>query len=167
MRYFVQAAGREHEVEIVLQPDGSVAATVGGRPVAVDVVSFSDRELSVRIGSRVLDLTIEGSGPMLGVVASGTRTYVPVESERMRAAARAKGPESAAKSRDVRAPMPGRVIKIFVAEGESVVAGQPVMIVEAMKMENEVKSRGVGVVAKVHAVLGGTVEANAVLVSFT
>ena len=154
-------------MEIVLQPDGSVAASVGGRPVAVDVVSFSDRELSVRIGSRVLDLTIEGSGPMLGVVASGTRTYVPVESERMRAAARAKGPESAAKSRDVRAPMPGRVLKVFVAEGESVAAGQSVVIVEAMKMENEVKSRGVGVVAKVHAVLGGTVEANAVLVSFT
>jgi len=154
-------------VEIVLQLDGSVSASVGGRPVAVDVVSFSDRELSVRVGSRVLDLTIEGSSPMLGVVASGTRTYVPVESERMRVAARAKGPESAAKSRDVRAPMPGRVIKIFVAEGESVEAGQPVMIVEAMKMENEVKARGVGVVAKVHAVLGGTVEANAVLVSFT
>ena len=144
-----------------------MAASVGGRPVELDVVAFSERELSVRVGARVLDMTIEGSAPQLGVVASGTRTYVSVESERMRVAARAKGPEGAAKSRDVRAPMPGRVLKVFVAEGESVAAGQPVVIVEAMKMENEVKAKGVGVVAKVHAVVGATVEANALLVSFT
>ncbi len=167
MRYFVQAGGREHEVEIANRPDGTVAASVGGRPVVLDVVAFSERELSVRVGSKVLDLTIEGSGPRLGVVASGTRTYVQVESERMRVAARAKGPESAAKSREVRAPMPGRVIKVFVAEGESVVAGQAVVIVEAMKMENEVKARGDGVVAKIHTRVGVTVEANAVLISFT
>jgi biotin carboxyl carrier protein len=167
MRYFVQAAGREHEVEIATRPDGSVTATVGGRLVALDVVTFSEREFSVRVGSRMLDMTIEGSAPLLGVVASGARTYVPVESERMRFAARAKGTESSAKSRDIRAPMPGRVIKVFVVEGESVVDGQPIMIVEAMKMENEVKARGVGVVARVHALVGATVEANAVLVSFT
>ncbi|MDB4932859.1 MAG: Pyruvate carboxyl transferase [Myxococcaceae bacterium] len=167
MRYFVQAGGREHEVEIATRPDGSVAASVGGRAVALDVVAFSERELSVRVGARVLDLTIEGNAPELGVIASGTRTYVQVESERSRVAGRAKGGGGAVKSRDLRAPMPGRVIKVFVNEGDEVAAGQPLVIVEAMKMENEVKAKGPGVVAKVHAQVGATVEANALLVSFT
>lgn len=166
MKYFVQAGGREHEVEIATKPDGSVAASVGGKPVALDVVAFSERELSVRVGARVLDLTVEGAPPQLGVVASGARTYVPVESERSRVAGRAAGGGSAAKSREVRAPMPGRVVKLFVAEGDAVEAGQPVAIVEAMKMENEVKAKGAGTVAKVHAQAGATVEANALLVSF-
>jgi acetyl/propionyl-CoA carboxylase alpha subunit len=120
MRYFVQAGGREHEVEIATRPDGSVAASVGGKAVALDVVAFSERELSVRIGARVLDLTIEGNAPELGVVASGTRTYVQVESERSRVAGRASGAGAAVKSRDLRAPMPGRVIKVFVSEGDEV-----------------------------------------------
>lgn len=167
MRYFVQAGGREHEVDIATRPDGTVAASVGGRAVTLDVVAFSERELSLRVGSRVLDLTVEGAAPLLGMVAGGMRSYVPVESERNRAAARAKGADPAAKARDVRAPMPGRVIKVFVAEGDEVKAGQPVVIVEAMKMENEVKAKGAGVVAKVHAAVGATVEANALLVSLT
>ncbi len=166
MRYFVQVGGREHEVDLTTLPNGSVQASVGGRPVELDVVALADRELSVRVGPKVLDLTIEGSPPQLGVVASGTRTYVNVESERNRVAGRAGG-GATAKSRDVKAPMPGRVIKVFVAEGDSVEAGQPVVIVEAMKMENEVKAKGAGVVAKVMVQVGATVEANATMITFT
>lgn len=166
MRYFVQVGGREHEVDLTTQPDGSVRASVGGRPVELDVVALSERELSLRVGAKVLDLTVEGSPPQLGVVASGTRTYVHVESERSRVSGRAAG-GSADKSRDVKAPMPGRVIKVFVAEGDSVEAGQPVVIVEAMKMENEVKAKGPGVVAKVMVQVGATVEANATMITFT
>ncbi len=167
MRYFVQVGGREHEVDLTTQPDGSVRASVGGRLVELDVVALAERELSLRVGSKVLDLTIEGSPPQLGVVASGTRTYVHVESERSRIAGRAAGGGATAKSRDVKAPMPGRVIKVFVAEGDSVEAGQPVVIVEAMKMENEVKAKGPGVVAKVMVQVGANVEANATMITFT
>ena len=85
MRYYVQISGREHEVEVSQKPDGTVSATLSGRPVNVDVVAFSARELSVRVGGRVVDLTLEGNAPQLGVIASGHRTYVHVESERMRA----------------------------------------------------------------------------------
>ncbi len=166
MRYFVQAGGREHEVEIATRPDGTIAATLDGAPVELDVVAFSERELSVRVGARVLDLTVEGLPPQLGVVASGLRTYVDVESERMRVAARAKAPDGGAKAREVRAPMPGRVLKVLVAEGDAVEAGQALVIVEAMKMENEVKARAAAVVDKVLVQAGATVEGNAVLLRF-
>lgn len=95
----------------------------------------------------------------------GLRTYVKVESERQRAGAHARA-GSGKRERELRAPMPGRVVKIFVTEGETVAPGQAVAIVEAMKMENEVRSLKGGVVAKVHSAAGATVEANAILVSF-
>jgi biotin carboxyl carrier protein len=166
MRYFVEVAGREHVVDLSNQPDGSVKLEVDGKPVAVDAVTFGPRALSVRVGARVADLTIEGSPPQLGVVASGHRTYVKVESERMRAASRVSAASGGGRERDVRSPMPGRIVKMLVAEGETVAAGRAVAIVEAMKMENEVRAKKGGIVAKVHCAPGATVEGNAVLVSF-
>ena len=64
------------------------------------------------------------------------------------------------------APMPGRVLKVLVAEGDAVEAGQALVIVEAMKMENEVKARAAAVVDKVLVQAGATVEGNAVLLRF-
>ena len=60
--------------------------------------------------------------------------------------------------------MPGRVVKALVAEGDTVEAGQPVIIVEAMKMENEVTAPGPGVVRRINVSQGDTVDAGAVLV---
>ena len=61
--------------------------------------------------------------------------------------------------------MPGRVVKVLVAEGEVVRAGQGLLVLEAMKMENEVRARSGGTVAKVHVTAGATVESSAVLVT--
>ena len=166
MRYFVDVGGREHEVTVAPRPDGTLEVAVGGHALEVDAIAFGKHEMNVRVGGRVADLTIEGAPPLLGVVASGHRTYVKVESDRLRAASKASGGGSAAKERDVRSPMPGRVLKLLVKEGDEVVAGQAVVIVEAMKMENEVRAKKGGVVARVHQLVGATVESNAVLVSF-
>ena len=62
------------------------------------------------------------------------------------------------------APMPGMVVKIEVAEGDRVEAGQGVAIVEAMKMENELRAGGPGVVARIHVREGDAVEKDQVLV---
>ncbi|MEI8256118.1 MAG: biotin/lipoyl-containing protein [Deltaproteobacteria bacterium] len=166
MKYFVEVAGREHEVMIKPLPDGTLSVDVGGRTVKVEAMPFGPRELLVRVGERVVDLTVEGVPPQLGIVASGHRTYVKVESERMRAANRAAGPVGGGKERDVRSPMPGRVVKVLVAVGDTVGPGQSVIIVEAMKMENEVRAKKGGVVTRVHFAAGATVEGNAVLVTF-
>jgi glutaconyl-CoA/methylmalonyl-CoA decarboxylase subunit gamma len=166
MRYYVQISGREHQVDLQKRPDGSVGASVNGREVALDVVTLAPRELSVRVDAQMLDMTVEGTPPQLGVVAAGRRTYVHVESDRMRAASKAAGAGGAKVAREIRSPMPGRVVKFLVAPGDTVAAGQPVVIVEAMKMENEVKAKGPATVSKIHVAAGANVEANAVLVSF-
>jgi biotin carboxyl carrier protein len=61
--------------------------------------------------------------------------------------------------------MPGRVVKVLVAKGDVVEAGQGLLVLEAMKMENEVKARVSGTVADVHVVPGTAVEGSAKLVT--
>ncbi|MBI2829104.1 MAG: acetyl-CoA carboxylase biotin carboxyl carrier protein subunit [Acidobacteria bacterium] len=62
------------------------------------------------------------------------------------------------------APMPGRIAKVLVKVGDAVAARQGLVVVEAMKMENELRSPRAGIVRQVPAVEGALVEANAVLV---
>jgi biotin carboxyl carrier protein len=65
---------------------------------------------------------------------------------------------------EVKAPMPGLVTRVLVEVGQAVTAGQGLVILEAMKMENELKAPAAGVVAGIRAVAGGVVERGAVLV---
>jgi pyruvate carboxylase subunit B len=62
--------------------------------------------------------------------------------------------------------MPGLVVRVEVAPGDRVAAGQGVVIIEAMKMENELKADGGGVVSCIHVVAGQTVDKGTVLVEF-
>ncbi len=172
MRYFVNldpTPGAEPiVVDVTELPSGELDVTVGTSPpkrVAVDVVSLgpAPHPLSVRVDGRMVDLTTEGYPPELGTVASGHRSYVRVESERERAAAAASKGKTGTNDKHVKSPMPGRVIRLLVKANDEVTQGQTLCVVEAMKMENEVKAKAACVVAEVHVVEGGTVEANAKL----
>jgi biotin carboxyl carrier protein len=134
--------------------------------VDLDVVLLPQRaQLSVRVDGRVVDLTTEGTPPEVGAVASGHRSYVRVESERMRSAAQAKKATAGSGDKVVRSPMPGRVVKVLVSKGDAVQTGQGLLVLEAMKMENEVRARIAGTVAEVHVATGTAVEGNAKLVT--
>jgi glutaconyl-CoA/methylmalonyl-CoA decarboxylase subunit gamma len=168
VRYYVALDPNPAAAPVVVDlnelPNGALEAQVDGRAVDVDVVSVGSR-LSARIGGKIVDLTTEGALPDLGVVASGHRSYVRVQSERMRSAEQAKSATVSASDRVVKSPMPGRVVKVLVAEGDAVAAGQGLVVLEAMKMENEVRARAPGKVAQVHVKAGVTVEGNARLVT--
>jgi biotin carboxyl carrier protein len=151
-------------IDVVELPSGALQVSVEGRPVDVDVVPLGG-QLSVRVDGHVVDLTTEGSPPEIGAVASGHRSYVRVESERMRAAEQAKKSTTTKVDKTVRSPMPGRVVKVLVAKGDSVDVGQGLLVLEAMKMENEVRARAAGTIAAVHVAAGDTVEGNAKLVT--
>ena len=82
-----------------------------------------------------------------------------------KAAGRGAGkPGEGAGPRMVVAPMPGRIVKVLVKPNESVSARQPLVVVEAMKMENELRAPRSGTVAEVRVAEGSSVEANTVLV---
>ena len=65
----------------------------------------------------------------------------------------------------VKAPMPGKVVRVLVQPGDQVEAGQGVIVIEAMKMQNELKSSRAGTVTEVHAKENDTVEAGTLLVT--
>jgi biotin carboxyl carrier protein len=153
-------------VELVELPSGALEARLEGKPIDVDVVEVAGRaQLNVRVNGRVVDLTTEGAPPEIGAVASGHRSYVRVESERMRSAEQAKKGGAKGGDKAVKSPMPGRVVKVLVARGDAVQPGQGLLVLEAMKMENEVRARAAGVVAEIHVAPGTAVEGGAKLVT--
>jgi glutaconyl-CoA/methylmalonyl-CoA decarboxylase subunit gamma len=160
MRYFVSLDGSEIAVDVVVTAGGVYEVHMDGQRVDADVVVLPDA-LSVRIGHRMLDLALEGAPPTVGVTAVGMRTNVQVQSERARAAS--FGAVRGALSGAVVSPMPGRVVKVLVAEGADVQSDQPVVVVEAMKMENELRAPKAGKVTKVSAQAGDRVEAGTIL----
>jgi biotin carboxyl carrier protein len=151
-------------VDVIELPSGALDVKVDGRTADVDVVPLGV-QLSVRIDGRVVDLTTEGAPPELGAIASGHRSYVRVESERQRAAEAAKKGTGGGSEKLVKSPMPGRIVKLLVQPGDDVAAGQPLLVMEAMKMENELKAKTAGKIADVLVKIGDTVEGNAKLIT--
>ncbi len=168
MKYFVTLpSGAEHVVEIEEREGGALLVKVDGTAVEADAVGQPSKAragrgaTSIRIGQRTIELWLEGAPPALGVIANGDRFFAKVESERMRI--QAAGRTSGAGEGTVRSPMPGRVVRVLVAEGDAVERGAPVVVVEAMKMETELAAERTGVVRRVRVAPGDTVESGATL----
>jgi biotin carboxyl carrier protein len=166
LKYFVTFPdGGEKVVDVVHLPAGEVRVEVDGRTFHADSLTVSGGVTSMRVDGQMLDLWMEGAPPDVGVIAGGRRFYAKAESERMRALAAAAGGKAGGKGDGVvTSPMPGRVLKVLVEEGETVAAGAPLVVVEAMKMENELFAEQGGTVAKVFVTPGTNVEGGAKLV---
>jgi biotin carboxyl carrier protein len=171
MRYFVKIDGTEHVIDVAELPGGGfdvrlaggADATAKGRPLDVEV-SSPGGPLTVRVEGKVFDLVVDGSPPSLSVFASGRRAQVEVEDAHSRAAASVRGGTKASSVGLVVSPMPGKVVKMLVKEGDEVEPGRPLVVVEAMKMENELVAEITGSVQKVFVQPGDAVEGGAKLV---
>lgn len=168
MRYYVtldpSPDAKPTLVDVSELPSGALDVVIDGKRAEVDVVAIGG-QLSIRIDGQMVDLTVEGSPPEVGCVASGHRSYVRVESERSRAADAAKRGKGGALEKVIKAPMPGRIVKILVKAGDEIAVGQPLLVIEAMKMENEVRAKSACAIGEVHVAEGTAVEANAKLIS--
>jgi biotin carboxyl carrier protein len=163
MRYFVTfPSGDEIPVDVTHLPSGALEVVVDGQTMVADDVALAG-SMNVRLDGRVLDLWMEGEPPSVGIVVGPRRFYTKVESERMRAAGVALGAKSAGEG-TVKSPMPGRILKVLVKEGDMISVGTALVVVEAMKMENELFAGRDGRVAKVFVAAGETVEGGARLV---
>jgi glutaconyl-CoA/methylmalonyl-CoA decarboxylase subunit gamma len=171
MRYFVNLDGEEHIVDVSEKPGGGYVLGLSksgedesSRVLEAEVAGKGELT-TVQLGGKVIDLVVEGALPKLEIFASGKRASVTVESARTRAAAAMRGGGGGADEGLITSPMPGKVVKILVKEGDSVTQGAPIIVVEAMKMENELLATKTGVVQKVYVSLGDTVEGGARLIA--
>lgn len=116
---------------------------------------------SVLLGSRSIEIRVEQTGDSFEVWTGGDRHNVSIADARDRLSRSKK--TGAAGPVELRAQMPGKVINLLVKLGAAVQAGQGLMVVEAMKMQNEMKSPKDGIVSKIHATEGATVVAGEAL----
>lgn len=156
--------GREYRVE----QEGDVLRVNGEE---IDAVRIVDGERTVlRIGSRVHDVSTlrhEEDG-QYSLLLEGKRLRVELEDE-VSALLKSVGGEKTTKMHAaiVRSPMPGKIARVLVQEGELIEAGQGVLILEAMKMENEIKAPAAGIVKAVHVSESDAVEKNAALIEIS
>jgi biotin carboxyl carrier protein len=137
-RYILSHGQTVLEADVRNLSDGTMSFLVGGRSYLVSIARAETRTL-ISVGGEALSLQSPGRE------APG-REHVEEAGETATAL--------------VRAPMPGRVIKISVAEGETVRRNQTLAIVEAMKMENEIKSPREAKVRKIFVAAGDLVDAD-------
>jgi biotin carboxyl carrier protein len=166
MIYLVDVAGTRVRVELT-----SNGVFVDGQRIDVSMrpVDGGARH-DLRIGGevhRVVARAGEGRG-QFRVEVDGIRLDAEALDEHARAVqaltsvvSRPSGPVP------LKAPMPGLIVRIAVKPGDAVVTGQGLVVMEAMKMENELRATAAGVVREVHAVVGAAVEKGALLVELT
>lgn len=163
MKYYASVAGREREVELTEE-----GIRLDGRAVRAELARLPGRpERHLLLGLRGVLFTarrVEGGWTLeLG----GRRIQVQVEDERSRTLRElAGGGARTVAGAEIRAPMPGLVLRVLVEPGQPVEAGAPLVVVEAMKMENELRAPAAGRVAEVEVEEGQTVNPQDLLVSF-
>ncbi|HYB90139.1 MAG TPA: biotin/lipoyl-containing protein [Candidatus Binataceae bacterium] len=163
MRYVATLHGTEHEIDVEELAADSYAIRFGEQRFEADLRKVGPASFSVIVGHRSFDFDVVRDGDDL-IVASGNSaarvTLVDAARRALRAGSRRREVSGRA---EIRAAMPGRVVDVLVAPGDEVAADQGVLIVEAMKMENELKSPKAGKVIEVKIVAGQTVEKNELL----
>lgn len=164
MKYTVEVAGKTFAVEI----DGG-RILLDGRPV--EAALNGARGTGIRRLARGRSVQTLLAGPAEGrgawvVSLAGCRMPVQVLDPRDLAVRNAGTRAGGKVGGTMKAPMPGMVLRVLVEAGAAVEPGQGLIVIEAMKMENELKARGPGTVTKVHVAPGSRVEKGAPLLDF-
>jgi biotin carboxyl carrier protein len=156
--------GRERTV-VVDDAGGRVTVTIDdGDPIEVDVASAGlPGVISLLIDGRPHSAYVARRGAGYEVVVEGRRWVIaPDLGGRQRGAIGGKDALG-----QVTAPLAGVVIAVRVAVGDVITVGQPLLVIEAMKMQNEIQAPHAGTVTAVHCEAGGRVEQGALVIAYT
>jgi biotin carboxyl carrier protein len=164
-RYRVSVGERSFDVEVA-EREGRLVATINGREVSVDLSSGGRGYLvSALLDGESVQALADTDGEAGTVVLNGVPFEVTVQDERaarLASLAAAAGTSHAAVT--VKAPMPGLVVRVNVEAGAGVQKGEPLVVLQAMKMENELGAPRAGTVKRVDVQAGQTVEHGQALV---
>jgi biotin carboxyl carrier protein len=160
MLYDVTIDGKNYRLDLD-RASGCWSCRLNGRDFEVDAVLVRPDVLSLRIGNSAYEVKSERVANDLYLWVGSTRFTVEVRDPRsLRGRTRAgddRGPKK------VVAPMPGKVVRLLVSEGDEVESGRGIAVVEAMKMQNEIKSPKRGTLQKILVNEGAAVNAGDVL----
>ncbi len=163
MRYMAIIGGEERLIEVTPRENG-YRVVIGERELDLDAVHLQGFALSLIAGTGSYRCDIDpGKNGQIRVLVGETVYPLEILDERRLRMRRAGGKFTLEGPQRIDAPMPGKVTRVLVKAGDQVEEGQGLVVVEAMKMENELKSPKAGKVTELHAVEGEAVESGAKL----
>jgi biotin carboxyl carrier protein len=146
MKLEIELNGAQRSVEVSRDAQG-IHFSVDGHAIDADIVEVSPGIYSILIGSSAFEARVESASTGLRVTVGPTEFAIAISDPRKWSPSRASAFEAEGHQR-VLAPMPGKVVRILVESGEKVEVGQGIAVVEAMKMQNEVRSPKSGTVER-------------------
>jgi biotin carboxyl carrier protein len=165
VKYDIQIGKAHRAVEIEALPDGAFRIQLDGHVVAVDAVEIAPGTYSILLDGHAVEASVsdDGSNEGLLVRCSDANFRVRVSDPRSWRGARhtlleAQGPQR------ILAPMPGKVVRVLVGAGDQVEAGRGLIVVEAMKMQNEIRAPKSGRIERVLVTEGHTVRSQEALI---
>ena len=161
MTYEVTIADKTYRVEL-LRSDSGWQCKLDGRTVPLDVISTQNNVLSILVDGKSYEVKQEGTTTEAAVVVGHERFISFVRDPRSFRSRRRDGAAEHGPKK-ITAPMPGKVVRILVGVGAEVELGQSVIVIEAMKMQNELKAPKKGILKKLTVVEGAAVEAGQAL----
>ncbi|MGD2076777.1 MAG: biotin/lipoyl-binding protein [Chloroflexota bacterium] len=161
MKYITSVNDEQYTIEI----DQQGRITVNGQSYDVDFQQLSEGGiLSLLLNNQSLEAIVEERNGGWEVLIRGELYSVQVQDERAYRLAKARGVTAEITGEAaIKSPMPGLIIAVPVEEGQTVSKGDQIVILESMKMENELRSPRDGVVRRVHVQPGQSVEKNQLL----
>jgi len=167
-RYTVTVEGREFDITLDYHAD-HLAAIINGQKKTITVQRLGDTRSLMLIDNQSHEVDVRGNGAGVEklVFLQGTEIPVTIEDYALAQMRKAAGASVKVKGETVvRAPMPGLVVAIKVEPGTKVKTGDPLMLIEAMKMENVLKARDAGTIKKVLVKPGQSIEKDEKLIEF-
>ena len=158
--------GEERVWEVETLADGSYRVwTPDGETLDVDAFSVGDNQLNFLCGRQSVEAAFVDGDQVMQVQIAAERHQIEVLNDRERRMRAVGGGGAAADNPELVSPMAGKVVKVVAEAGQSVDSGDPMVVVEAMKMENDLKAHRPGVVATIGVAEGDAVEIGDVLVT--
>ena len=161
MLYEICLGGRTCRLELQKKEE-HWECRLDGREISIHAVQVSADTLSILIDGKSFEVKHEPTGEGLAVFVRGKRYEVSVEDPRSWRGRTRAAPDDAGPQKLI-ASMPGKVVRLLAREGDTVLSGQGIAVVEAMKMQNEIRSPRNGVLRKLLAHEGMKVNAGEVL----
>jgi len=164
VKYEVRIGGKVRRAELARQDAASsrVAAEIDGRRVEADAVEIAPGVYSILIHGRPIEVRVEPASGGLAIHAAGREFRAEIADPR--AWRRGHGGAAELEGRQkVVAPMPGKVVRLLAASGAHLEAGQGIAVVEAMKMQNELRSPKSGTLERLLVKEGQPVNAGEVI----
>ncbi len=174
-KYVAELNNEERHVEILKKhDDGVYDLRVGAREVSVNPHFLGQHDVSLIIDGRSYDVVVERVGDIndtldgrVAVKVQGRVIKLDILEERRRRMKALSGDSFAGSGAQIESPMPGKVLRLSVEEGDEVAEGESVVVVEAMKMENVLRAPCPGKITSIKVRAGDTVDSGDILVEIS